>query len=76
MDSLGKPLITDFGCSRMLSYSQTIMKTTTTDRVRGSLRWMAYELVSDEEEELKHTKASDVWAYGMTLYVSSDHACG
>ncbi len=46
----------------------------TTD-MRGSVRWMAIELLSigaDESDTIYPTlqsKESDVWAYGMVLYV-------
>lgn len=88
-------MITDFGLSRMISYSQTILATTSHNSLRGSARWMAYELViqemgiGDEDNDLEssgsgspeakystqksgsmaHTKASDVWAFGMIIYV-------
>lgn len=35
---------------------------------RGSLRWMAIELV---ESDHRRTFETDVWAFGMTVYVSS-----
>ena len=40
----------------------------------GSLRWMAIELIrplTSGSGTPTHTKASDVWAFGMVLYVSS-----
>ncbi len=44
--------------------------------IRGSVRWMAIELLSNESEDSEsdsgpsfHSKESDVWAYGMVLYV-------
>ena len=64
----GQPLICDFGISRMLDSSQSnFVSTTHDDCVRGSARWMAQELIASAEA--KHTKETDVWAYGMTLYV-------
>jgi hypothetical protein len=45
----------------------------TTKNLGGSLRWTAYELVappeteSEEEEAPPLTKATDVWAFGMTI---------
>jgi len=48
--------------------------TTTTTGVKGSLRWMAIELLTlnpdgePDTEPLRHTKATDVWAYGMLVY--------
>jgi serine/threonine protein kinase len=42
-----------------------------TKSIKGSLRWMAPELVLDCEtlEHEFHTKATDVWAFGMVIYV-------
>lgn len=38
-------MLTDFGLSRMIQYSQAIMKTTARDATCGSMRWMAIELI-------------------------------
>ncbi|KIJ55192.1 hypothetical protein M422DRAFT_219746 [Sphaerobolus stellatus SS14] len=68
----GKPFVTDFGLSRILS--ETFFGLTTTTQAAGSLRWMAPELLYnaevDEDQpptQQKVCKASDVWAYGMTM---------
>ena len=47
---------------------------TTTD-MKGSIRWMAPELLmySEEEPVKAPTKSSDVWAFGMTVYVRALH---
>lgn len=42
----------------------------TTNAARGSLRWMAPELIINDEAE-PITPATDVYAYGMTALVSS-----
>ncbi|KAL5526659.1 hypothetical protein ACEPAF_8383 [Sanghuangporus sanghuang] len=65
-----QPVICDFGISRMLDSSQSIFVSTTHDgQTKGSARWMAIELfVSDDGAEVKHTKETDIWAFGMTLY--------
>ncbi|THH06165.1 hypothetical protein EW145_g4263 [Phellinidium pouzarii] len=34
----------------------------------GSIRWMAYELITGDVIDTKHTKESDVWSFGMTVY--------
>ncbi|KAI5116779.1 hypothetical protein M0805_008734 [Coniferiporia weirii] len=34
----------------------------------GTIRWMAYELLAETEKYTKHTKETDVWAFGMTVY--------
>lgn len=72
MSEHGEPLICDFGISRMLDSSQSnFVSTTHNGQLRGSMRWMARELLRpDGDEEPKHSKETDVWAYGMTLYVS------
>ena len=45
----------------------TAMKTKTSREIGGTSRWMAPELLLSEDA--KNTKASDVWAYGMTVLV-------
>ncbi|OCB84776.1 TPR-like protein [Sanghuangporus baumii] len=66
----GDPLICDFGISRVLTSSESDFVSTTHDgRPRGTARWMAIELhVPEDGVEPRHSKESDVWAFGMTLY--------
>lgn len=66
-------MICDFGISRMLDSSQTFFVSTTHNGVvKGSTRWMAIELhLPPDGTDPKHSKESDIWAYGMTLHVSS-----
>ena len=59
-------MLCDFGVSLMILSSQTL--TSTTGGVKGSLRWMAPELLTGAT---KHTAETDVWAFGMTIYVST-----
>lgn len=56
----------------MLDSSQTFFISTTHNGVvKGSTRWMAIELHDPpEDSDPKHSKETDIWAYGMTLYVS------
>ena len=69
----GKPMLTDFGISRIVQEGLTITRTST---LKGNVRWMAIELVNPSafaEATQKHefqTFASDVWAYGMVVFVS------
>ncbi|EJC99226.1 kinase-like protein [Fomitiporia mediterranea MF3/22] len=66
VDHTGKPLICDFGISRVLSSALSITGTST-GGLRGSIRWMARELL-DVPGDIRHTKETDVWAFGMTVY--------
>ncbi|KAI5121784.1 hypothetical protein M0805_009595 [Coniferiporia weirii] len=70
ISQLGCPLICDFGISRMITSSQTLyISTTHNGSPRGSTRWMSIELFGiGSDIDPKHTKASDIWAYGMTIY--------
>lgn len=52
----------------MLAASQTLSGSSTTEKLKGSIRWMAYEFFADGQTE--HTKETDIWAFGMTAYVS------
>ena len=73
----GDPLLADFGVSRMLAATLTLDKSTSSS-VKGSSRWMAIELLApciEEPDETDgvpslQTKESDVWALGMTFYVT------
>ena len=68
----GRAVLSDFGVSRLLVNSKTVIGTTA---LRGVMRWMAPELIEPEEEietvHACHTKATDVWAFGMVVYVSA-----
>jgi serine/threonine protein kinase len=64
-------MLTDFGISRILIESKTF---TGTNSLKGNVRWMAAELLDwklhdSQPEHQFHTKATDVWAFGMVLYV-------
>ena len=69
MSESGEPLLADFGISRCMTTTSTANSST---GVKGSARWMAIELltpVADETIEVgRHTRQSDVWAYGMVVY--------
>lgn len=64
----GEPLICDFGISRMLNSSLSITGSST-GALRGSARWMAPELFDIMVGNACHTKETDVWAFGMTVFV-------
>jgi len=58
-------LLTDFGISRMDSLSTGY----TSHSVRGSARWQAIEFFKlGDGPPPEHTKYTDVWAFGMTVY--------
>ncbi|KAL5513537.1 hypothetical protein ACEPAH_3936 [Sanghuangporus vaninii] len=61
----GEPCICDFGISRIIAASQSFGETSA-HRVRGTVRWMARELL--EDPQAVHSKESDIWAFGMTIY--------
>lgn len=60
-------MLSDFGISHMLSSTTAFMGTT--GGLKGSVRWMAYEQLTGAAESV-FSKEADVWAFGMTIYVS------
>ena len=75
VDSFGIAKISDFGTSRLLVNDRTVAGT---KKMKGNVRWMAIELLTEQASKPGsnyashnfHTKESDVWAFGMVLYVS------
>ena len=57
--------------SRLLAASETFSAINTeTDGLRGTVRYMARELLECKDDEpIVYSKESDVWAFGMTVYV-------
>lgn len=74
MSSSGTPLLADFGISRMVLKSLSIESKSS---LRGSVRWMAVEMFDvTPKEQFPRSKrflrqSADIWAFGMTVYVSS-----
>ncbi|KAI5116148.1 hypothetical protein M0805_001131 [Coniferiporia weirii] len=66
----GDAVICDFGISRAMNATQFALggNTTRPSGPAGTIRWMAHELVAKPDTYTKHTKESDVWAFGMTTY--------
>ena len=65
----GRAVLSDFGISRLLVNNITVEGTTS---FKGSMRWTAPELIVPPNEPQAHsfqTMASDVWAFGMVIYV-------
>ena len=71
MSSAGDALICDFGSSRMIAASRSLANLSS--GLKGTPRYLAYELlVAPESSDGRlsgHTMKSDVWAFGMTIYV-------
>ena len=69
----GRPLICDFGISSVVASSTSLGITSShSSGAKGSLRWMAIELLimtEAEDSPVSHSKETDVWAFGMTAYV-------
>lgn len=63
----GNALVADFGISHALA--ATTAFATTTGGVKGTVRWMAIELFTGSLALSQFSKAADVWAFGMTIYV-------
>ncbi|KLO13875.1 kinase-like protein [Schizopora paradoxa] len=64
----GTPLLADFGLSVALSHSQSTMGMTTAS-TKGTVRWMAIELLSVlGDEPSKPCEQTDMWAFGMVVY--------
>lgn len=75
MDNMGTPRLTDFGQSRASDYSNALLKTTSHDKIKGTSHWLSYELLEfleNSDSEVICTRESDMWAFGMVLYVSSE----
>lgn len=61
-----EPLLADFGVSHILTASMSQMCGTSMAALKGTVRWMAVELLTTEAIP---NEKSDVWAFGMVLYV-------
>ena len=66
MSEIGEPVLIDFGLSRKLAESQTMQFSASSADMKGTTRYMARELLQGDR---KTSMASDVWAFGMTVYV-------
>ena len=66
----GVPQIGDFGMSRMIAASQSSLWQTSAEHIKGTVRWLAVEYLKPGKLQSIHTKETDVWAFGVTIYVS------
>ena len=55
--------------SRMIAASQSLLWQTTAEHIKGTVRWLAVEYLKLGKLQNIHTKETDVWAFGMTIYV-------
>ena len=70
MSNEGQPLICDFGLARVVPESVSLSNST--NNMRGSIRWMAAEFFAYDGRVRvsEHSKTTDVWSFGATVYVS------
>lgn len=66
-------VLCDFGLASFVLASDLASGLTTTQSIRGSIRYMSPELHLADEP--KHTLASDVWAWGCTAYEVGAFSC-
>ncbi|PAV14648.1 WD40 domain containing protein [Pyrrhoderma noxium] len=66
ISSSGTAMICDFGMTRVITSSKSFQTFTSSNK--GTARYLAYELVALSDRYPSSTKASDVWAFGMTIY--------
>ena len=67
-----RAVISDFGCAQMVvDISLSLGRVTTT--TKGTFPYWSPELWQSESV-VKQSKESDVWAFGMTIYVRYDQS--
>ena len=70
-----RPLLTDFGISHALNPGMMTMQLITNEETAsGSIPFMAKEMFTMDREHF-YTKETDVWAFGMTIYVGDCILC-
>ncbi|EJD05033.1 kinase-like protein [Fomitiporia mediterranea MF3/22] len=67
ISSTGEPVISDFGAAHVAFDLLSGGKSSTVTDLRGTSRWLAYELLANADQYPAATKESDTWAFGMTL---------
>ena len=76
MSNSGVPMLTDYGISCSPNQFGAASKVDAIKGLEGTTPWLAYELLGIAEEkdcitQVSCTQASDVWAFGMIVYVSN-----
>lgn len=62
-----RALLCDFGCSRIAYGNRSLANATTT--TKGTICFWAPELLNFDRP-VRQSKETDVWAFGMSIYVS------
>lgn len=84
MTENGVPMLSDFGQAHAILYTFSALETSNYYRQKGTLNWIAPDIacyintsdeddaskVAKEHNEIKCTKRSDMWSYGIVIYVS------
>lgn len=64
----GVAMLCDFGCARTQVATHSIAKPS--EAIKGTCNYWAPELLRRQNDVLSaHTMETDVWAFGMTIYV-------
>lgn len=61
-------IIGGFGATRLMHASLSLGRPSC--GAKGNLRWLAVEIIRSSEPQ-EYSKECDVWAFGMTIFVSS-----
>lgn len=61
-------IICDFGASRIFNASLQLGQPSSSRK--GTTRWLAFEIITGMPCQSNYSKEADVWAFGMTVYVS------
>lgn len=71
ISSAGQPQICSFDASRITSQSEFVHTSPSRQGPQGSLRWMAPDFfqLDNNVTVTESSKKTDVWAFGMTIYV-------
>ena len=75
MTDSGMPMLSGFGQARAIWYTVAAFVTTNHLREKGTINWIAPELATPIDRggninEIICTRPSDMWSYGMVIYVS------
>lgn len=80
MRESGVPILSSFDQTKALQYSFPGFTTSDMARMKGTINWIAPEMAQivfdiidgRDVKEIRYTKQTDMWAFGMVIYVSSN----